>query len=112
MWGRYEIGRKAFDVAVKRKRLLDTGTIKYRTDDRLYRKDRVAIDCFHAMAGLNELSHNGGLFGTGFKMWGQSRMTCTSDSADQWLIVKRPRFQAAISRRIEFASSVRQNRSG
>jgi len=30
----------------------------------------VAINCFHAMAGLNELFPNGGLFGTGFKMWG------------------------------------------
>ena len=70
MWGPYEIDKKAFDLAVKRKRLLDTGTIKYRADDRLYRKDRVAINCFHAMAGLNELFPNGGLFGTGFKMWG------------------------------------------
>jgi hypothetical protein len=38
--------------------------------DRLYRKDRVAINCFHAMAGLNELFPDGGLFGTSFKMWG------------------------------------------
>ena len=60
MWGPYEIEKKAFDLAVKRKRLLDTGTIKYRADDRLYRKDRVAINCFHAMAGLNELFPDGG----------------------------------------------------
>ena len=53
-----------------RKRLLDTGTIKYRADDRLYRKDRVAINCFQAIACLTELFHNGGIFGTGFKMWG------------------------------------------
>ncbi len=70
MWGPYEIDKKAFDLAVKRKRLLDTGTINYRADDRPYRKDRVAINCFHAMAGLNELFPNGGLFGTGFKIWG------------------------------------------
>ena len=62
--------KPAFDLAVKRKRLLDGGTIKYRADDRLYRKDKVAISCFHAMAGLDELFPNGGLFGTGFKMWG------------------------------------------
>jgi len=55
MWGPYEITRQAFDLAVKRKRLLDKGTITYRADDRLYRKDRVAINCFHAMAGLDEL---------------------------------------------------------
>ena len=67
MWGPYEIDKKAFDLAVKRKRLLDTGTIKYRADDRLYRKDRVAINCFHAMAGLNELFPNGGLFRHGFQ---------------------------------------------
>ena len=70
MWGPYEVRKEAFDLGVKRKRLLDGGTIKYKADDRLYRKDRVAINCFHAMAGLEELYPNGGLFGTGFKMWG------------------------------------------
>ncbi len=70
MWGPYEIKQAAFDLGVKRKRLLDGGTIKYRADDRLYRKDKVAISCFHAMAGLDELFPNGGLFGTGFLMWG------------------------------------------
>ena len=70
MWGPYEIAKPGFDLGVKRKELLDGGTIKYRADDRLYRKDKVAISCFHAMAGLDELYPNGGLFGTGFKMWG------------------------------------------
>jgi hypothetical protein len=70
MWGPYEIRKEAFDLGVNRLRLLDGGTIRYRADDRLYRKDRIAINCFHAMAGLEELYPNGGLFGTGFKMWG------------------------------------------
>ena len=70
MWGPYEIKQAAFDLAVKRKTLLDGGTIKYRADDRLYRKDKVAISYFHAMAGLDELFPSGGLFGTGFLMWG------------------------------------------
>jgi len=70
MWGPYEISKWAFDVAVKRLRLLNGGTIKYRADDRLYRKDRIAINCFHAMGGLYELYPNGGLFGTGLNMWG------------------------------------------
>jgi hypothetical protein len=70
MWGPYEIKKAAFDLAVKRKRLLDGGTIKYRADDRLYRKEKVAISCFHAMAGLDELFPSGGLFNTGFMMWG------------------------------------------
>lgn len=70
MWGPYEITREGFDLGVKRLRLLDEGKIRYRADDRLYRKDQVAINCFHAMAGLTELFPNGGLFGTGFKMWG------------------------------------------
>jgi hypothetical protein len=70
MWGPYEIKKEAFDLGVKRMQLLDRGTIRYRADDRLYRKDRVAINCFHAMAGLDQLYPNGGLFGTGFKMWG------------------------------------------
>lgn len=70
MWGPYEIAKPAFELGVKRKKLLDGGTIKYRADDRGYRKRGEAINCFHAMAGLNELYPNGGLFGTGFKMWG------------------------------------------
>src|SRR4029078_13324690 len=70
MWGPYEIKKARFDLAVKRKRLLDGGTIKYRADDRLYRKDKVAISCFHAIAGLDGLYPNDGLFGTGFMMWG------------------------------------------
>jgi hypothetical protein len=70
MWVPYEIRKEGFDLGVARKRLLDGGKIKYRADDRLYRKDKVAISCFHAMAGLDELYPNGGLFGTGFKMWG------------------------------------------
>jgi hypothetical protein len=70
MWGPYEITKQGFDLGVKRMRLLDTGTIKYRADDRLYREDRVAICCFHAMAGLDELFPKGGLFGTGLLMWG------------------------------------------
>jgi len=70
MWGPYEIQKVAFDLGVKRKLLLDGGTIRYRADDRLDRKDRVAINCFHAMAGLEELYPNGGFLGTGFRMWG------------------------------------------
>jgi hypothetical protein len=70
MWGPYEIRKEAFDLAVKRKKLLDGGTIGYRADDRVFRKDRVAINCFHAMAGLEELYPNGGFLGTGFRMWG------------------------------------------
>ena len=70
MWGPYEISKGGFDLGVRRMRLLDAGKIRYRADDRLYRRDLVAINCFHAMAGLYELFPNGGLFGTGFKMWG------------------------------------------
>jgi len=70
MWGPYEIKKPGFDLAVRRKNLLDGGTIKYRADDRLYRKDKIAISCFHAMAGLDQLFPNGGIFGTGFKVWG------------------------------------------
>src|SRR3979490_1533686 len=72
VWGPYEIKKEAFDLGVKRKQLLDGGTIGYKADDRLTRKDkdRVAINCFHAIAGLEELYPNGGFLGTGFKMWG------------------------------------------
>jgi hypothetical protein len=70
MWGPYEIRKPGFDLGVKRKELLDGGTIKYRADDRLYQKTKVAISCFHAMAGLDELFPKGGFLGTGLKMWG------------------------------------------
>ena len=70
MWGPYEIKEAAFDLGVKRKELLDSGKIKYKADDRLTRKNKVAISCFHAMAGLDKLYPNGGIFGTGFLMWG------------------------------------------
>ena len=70
MWGPYEINKKAFDLAVNACACSTQEPFKYRADDRLYRKDLVAINCFHAMAGLDELFPNGGLFGTGFKMWG------------------------------------------
>jgi len=75
IWGPYEISKEGFDLGVKRMRLLDEGAIRYRADDRLYRKERIAINCFHAMAGLTELFPNGGLFGTGFKMWGLNGTT-------------------------------------
>ncbi len=70
MWGPYEIERDGFDLGVKRMRLLDAGTILYRADDRVSRKDKSAINCFHAMSDLDNLFPAGGLFGTGLKMWG------------------------------------------
>ena len=70
MWGPYEISKDGFDMAVKRLRLLEGGTIKYRADDRLTRENHTAINCFHAMAGLTDLFPKGGIFGTGFNMWG------------------------------------------
>ena len=70
MWGPYEIRKEGFDRGVARKELLDKGEIKYRADDRMFQKDKVAISCFHAMAGLDELFPKGGIFGSGLKMWG------------------------------------------
>jgi hypothetical protein len=70
MWGPYEIAKEGFYLGVKRKALLDGGTIKYRADDRLYQRDKIAINCFHAMAGLDEIYPKGGFLGTGFEMWG------------------------------------------
>jgi len=70
MWGPYEISKPGFDLGVKRLRLLETGTVKYRADDRGYRKRKEAINCFHAMAGLDELFPDGGFLDTGLKMWG------------------------------------------
>jgi hypothetical protein len=70
MWGPYECKQGAFELGVRRKHLLDRGTIRYRADDRLYRKDQIAINCFHAIADLEDLYPNGGFLGTGFRMWG------------------------------------------
>ena len=70
IWGPYEIRKEGFELGVQRMKLLDGGTIRYIADDRLTRKDLKAINCFHAMAGLDKLYPNGGLFGSGFMMWG------------------------------------------
>jgi hypothetical protein len=70
MWGPYEIQKPGFDLAVKRKELLDGGTIKYRADDRLFEKEQVAISCFHALSALGDSFPKGGFLGTGLKMWG------------------------------------------
>ena len=70
MWGPYEIKKEAFELGVKRKELLDGGTIRYKADDRLTRKPPIAINCFHAMEGLEHLYPAGGFLDTGFRMWG------------------------------------------
>ena len=70
IWGPYEIKKEAFELGVKRKELLDGGTIRYKADDRLTRKDRMAINCFHAIEGLEYLYPAGGFLDTGFRMWG------------------------------------------
>jgi hypothetical protein len=70
MWGPYEVSKAAFDLGVKRKHLLDSGKIKYRADDRIQREQKVACNCFHAMASLDDLFPNGGFLNTGFKMGG------------------------------------------
>jgi hypothetical protein len=51
MWGPYEIKKEAFDLGVKRKQLLDGGTIRYRADDRLYRNNRVRNQLFPCDGG-------------------------------------------------------------
>jgi hypothetical protein len=70
MWGPYEITRAGFDRGVKRKRLLDSGKIKYRADDRLLRRSADAINCFHALTSIEEPFPMGGLLNTGLNMWG------------------------------------------
>jgi len=70
MWGPYEISKPGFELGVKRLRLLEKGEIKYRADDRGYRKRKEAINCFHAMASLDDLFPDGGFLDTGLKMWG------------------------------------------
>jgi hypothetical protein len=70
MWGPYEIKKEAFELGVKRKELLDGGTIRYKADDRLTRKDQAAINCFHAMAALEHPYPAGGFLDTGLLMWG------------------------------------------
>ena len=70
MWGPYEISKLGFDLAVKRLRLLEKGEIKYRADDRGYRKRKEAINCFHAMAILYDELPDGGFLDTGLLIWG------------------------------------------
>ena len=109
MWGPYEIKKEAFDLAVNRKRLLDGGTIGYRADDRLYRKDRVAINCFHAMAGLEELYPNGGFLGTGFRMWGINGTARVLIEYTRRFVTKACSSSRSISRKISTDLSTPQN---
>jgi hypothetical protein len=70
MWGPYEIAKPGFDLGVQRMRLLNEGKIYYKADDRLTRKSREAINCFHAIANIYQLYPAGGFLNTGLNMWG------------------------------------------
>jgi hypothetical protein len=70
MWGPYEISKPGFDLGVQRLHLLEKGDIKYRADDRGYRKRKEAINCFHAMASLDDQFPDGGFLDTGLMIWG------------------------------------------
>jgi hypothetical protein len=70
MWGPYEISKPGFDLGVQRLHLLEKGEIKYRADDRGYRKRKEAINCFHAMASLDDQFPDGGFLDTGLMIWG------------------------------------------
>ena len=93
MWGPYEISRRGFDLGVERLRLLEKGEIKYRADDRGYRKRKEAINCFHAMASLDEPFPDGGFLGTGLRMWGlngtkQVLRAYTTRASDKGLLLE------------------------
>jgi hypothetical protein len=103
MWGPYEIRKEVFDLAVQRKQLLDRGTIGYRADDRLYRKDRVAINCFHAMAGPVEPDSDGGFLGTGFRMWGIKATARVLSNTPRMTVTKSCYSSRSISRKISTA---------
>jgi hypothetical protein len=78
MWGPYEVTEEGFMKGFKRKIFLEAGEIKYRADDRLFRNDVVArlnrgetaaINCYHAIQGLEKIFPDGGLF-LGYLGWG------------------------------------------
>ncbi len=78
---------------MKRLRLLEKGAIKYRADDRGYRKRKEAINCFHAMAKLDDRFPNGGFLDTGLLMWGlngtkQVLRDYIANSADKRLLLQ------------------------
>ena len=62
--------RRGFDVAVSRLRMLEKGAIRYRADDRLTRKERTAIYCFHPIAGLTKPYPDGEIFETAARTCG------------------------------------------
>ena len=67
------MAKLGFDLAVQRKHLLDGGTIKCSPTTVFIEGTGSLSVAFHAMAGLDHLFPNGGIFGTGFKMWGLNR---------------------------------------
>ena len=70
MWGPYEIAKGGFDLILRRERFLNEGNIRYRADDRVYRREKIAVNCFHAFEDLNAFFPDGGIFDTGFRVWG------------------------------------------
>ena len=57
-------------MAVSRLRMLEKGAIRYRADDRLTRKERTAINCFHPIAGLAKPYPDGEIFETAARTCG------------------------------------------
>ena len=70
MWGPYEVDGAFYRKALERQVYLDSGKIKYAADDRLYRQDLVAVNCFYATSGLQKSFPRGGFLNTGLNMWG------------------------------------------
>ena len=71
MWGPYEIKKGAFDLGVKRKKLLDGGTIHNIAPTTVFiEKTKSPSVAFMPWPVWTSFIPNGGLFGTGFKMWG------------------------------------------
>lgn len=53
MWGPYEIEPELYELAVKQINRLNSGTIRYKAFDALYRNNNVT-NCIHAVGGLTE----------------------------------------------------------
>ena len=70
MWGPYEIKKAAFDLGVKRKLLLDGGTIRYRADDRLIGRIESPSIVSMRWRDWKNFILTADFLGRDFRMWG------------------------------------------
>ena len=71
LWGPFRISKDFYELGKERVAFLNAGGVGYLPDDFAVRKSFKALNCMHAISDFPPFfSKKGGLFGTGFGIWG------------------------------------------